>query len=409
MATIDLRPPAEQRAPLALAEFVPMVAALMALGALGVDAMLPALPTIAMRLGQPTDAAPWIIAIYLLGLAFGQVLHGPLSDHFGRRPVMGVALVIYGLCGVVTAATGSFALLLTMRFVCGTAVAATRVVTIAIVRDCFSGRPMARVLSLSAIVFMIAPVIAPTLGQGILLIGSWRLIFWVIAGLTFIVLPWFWLRLPETLAAENRQPVSLSRIASGWRVALTDRLSLGYTLASSALQGALFGYITSLQPIVAQTFRDAPRLNVVFACTAGMMALASFANSRLVMRLGSRLLSHSALVVLIVVASTSLILSLSGRETLIVFVILQALAMGCFSLANANFSAMAMTNMGAIAGTASSVQGFLAMGIGSVAGLAIGEAFGGTTVPLHLSFLSAALIAFTVVAVTERGRMFRPA
>jgi DHA1 family bicyclomycin/chloramphenicol resistance-like MFS transporter len=407
-----LSPPsaAAQRAPLAMIEFVPMVASLMALGSFGVDAMLPALPALGAQLGALAPGTQqYVISIYLLGLGIGQVIHGPLSDHFGRRPVMAVALVIYGICNLLAALAGSFVLLLAARFVAAIAVAATRVVTIAIVRDCFAGRPMARIMSLTAIVFMIAPVLAPTIGQGVLLLGSWRLIFALIAAMTAIVTPWFWLRLPETLAPENHAPVSVRRIAQGWRLTLTDRTSLGYMLASCALQGALYGYITSVQPVVATTFSEPRRLNVVFACTAGMMALASLINSRLVMRLGSRFLSHTALVVLIVTATTSLWLGLSNQETLLDFVALQAIAMGCFSLANANFSAMAMSNMGAIAGTASSVQGFFGMTIGAIVGAGIGESFSGTTTPIHVGFVSAGLIAFTIVAVTERGRMFRPA
>jgi len=409
MARAESSDPQQQRPPLVMAEFVPMVAALMALGALGVDTMLPALPTIAARMGENADAAPYIISIYLVGLGVGQVVHGPLSDHFGRRPVMAVALLIYGVCNVLAAMAGSFELLLIVRFVAAVAVAATRVVTVAIVRDCFTGRPMARVMSLAAIVFMIAPVIAPTLGQGILLFGSWRLIFALIGTLTVIVVAWFWWRLPETLAPDNHIPVSLPRIASGWRTTLTDRLSLGYMLASCALQGALFGYIVSVQQIVAITFAAEKRLNIVFACTAGTMALTNLINSRLVMRLGSRLLSHSALVILIVDAATSLALSLSGHETMFDFVVLQAIAMGCFSLANANFQAMAMTNMGGIAGTASSVQGFFITTLGALMGALVAQCFAGTTVPLHVGFLGGGLFAFAAVAITERGKMFRPA
>ena len=399
----------QQRAPLPLGEFVAMVAALMATGALGVDAMLPALPTIGHELGVADPNAPqFIIAIYLLGLGVGQLLHGPASDHFGRRPVILVALGIYAIANLAVAFASSFALLLAARFVGAVAVAATRVVTVATVRDCYSGRPMARVMSLSAMVFMIVPVLAPTLGQGVLAFGSWRLIFFIIVGATLAVMAWYAVRLPETLDPASRVAFSFTRAGRSAAQALGDRWSLGYMLAAMAMQGALFGYITSVQQIVGVTFGAAPLLNWVFALAAGAMILANLVNSRLVMRIGSRILSQTALVAMIAASSAALLLDLGGSESLWRFVAMQAVVSGCFSLANSNFSALAMTNMGAIAGTASSVQGFVIVTGGAMLGALIGQSFAGTAVPLHAGFLAAGLLAFAIVAITERGRLFRP-
>jgi len=402
--------PAEQRAPIPLGEFVAMVAALMALGALGVDAMLPALPDIGAQLGAPTEnAQQFVIAVYLVGMGVGQLLHGPLADHFGRRPIMLASLGVYFCCNFTCALSPSFTLLLAARFASAVAIAATRVVTVAIVRDCYSGRPMARVMSLAAMVFMIAPVLAPTFGQGITLFGSWRLIFWAIAGLTALVMVWFGQRMPETLDRAEKRPYSLVTTIEGARQTLADRWSTGYMLASTVMQGALFGYITSVQQVVAEVFHRPNLLNVVFASTAGMMAMSSLFNSRVVMRIGSRILSQSALLALIGIALAALLLSLSGYESLMMFVVLQGLMMACFSLANSNFSSLAMINMGAIAGTASSVQGFCFITGGALIGAAIGQSFAGTTIPIHTGFAIAGILAFAIVAVTERGRLFRPA
>lgn len=402
--------PADQRAPIALGEFVALVAALQALGALGVDAMLPALPAIGAELHAGGANAPqFVISIYLLGLGIGQLIHGPLSDHVGRRPVMLAALGVYALAALAATGAGSFPMLLIARFVGALAVSATRVVTVATVRDCYSGRPMARVMSLASMVFMIAPVLAPTLGQGVLVFGSWRLIFGVIAGLTLIVMAWYWRRLPETLDRGERLPFSPARIVLGVRQTLGNRWSLGYMLAATALQGALLGYITSVQPMVTGAFHAGHLLNVVFAVTAGAMAAANLLNSRFVLRIGSRILSQAALVAMILAAGIALVASVSGHEALPGFVILQAIAMASFALANSNFSALAMTDMGAIAGTASSVQGFVTITVGTLLGAAIGQSYAGTTVPLHAGFLAAGLFAFACVAITERGRLFRPA
>lgn len=395
--------------PLAFPEFVTLIAALMALGSLGIDSMLPALPAIGSSLGVATEnERQLIVTAFLIGMGVGQLLHGPLADRYGRRPVMIGALAIYFASNVAAAAAGSFELMLTMRAVGGIAIAATRVVTIALVRDCFTGRAMARVMSLAFIVFMIMPVLAPTFGQTILLFGEWRLIFWMTAFGTLLALGWFAVRMPETLKPEDRRPLAPARLARGWVQTLADRWSLGYTLASAALLGALYGYVNSVQQIMFDTFHWPRLLVVVFAITAATMALTNFMNARLVMRLGTRVISHTALLTQMAFSAIHLAVALAGYETLATFIVLQALTMGCFGLATSNFSAMAMENMGHIAGSASSVQGFIGVTGGALIGAMIGQAFHGTTVPLYVGFLGAGLVALAVILVTERGRLFRP-
>lgn len=396
--------------PIPFPEFVAMVAALLALGALGIDSMLPALPNIARRLGVDAIAdAPLVLTVYVVGLGLGQLIHGPLTDRFGRRPVL-----IGGLIGCVVASllaglASDFTLLLVARFASGLSVAASRVVTIALIRDCFSGRAMARVTSLAFMVFMAVPIIAPSLGQAVLLFGSWRLIFEVIAGAALLVLAWFALRMPETLRPEDRAPLSFRSTASGWRIAAGDRYSLGYTSAAMIAQGAIFGYLSSIQPIMAKVFHRPELLGIVFAASAGTMAVANLLNSRIVLRLGMRRISQSALVVMIVSSSLGLLLGRFGDEPMLAFVVVQALTMAAFGLATSNMSAMAMENMGHIAGTASSVQGFFGITLGGVIGALIGRSFDGTTGPMHLGFFIAGVAGLAITAVVERGCLFRPA
>ena len=190
---------------------------------------------------------------------------------------------------------------------------------------------------------------------------------------------------------------------------VSDRASLGYLLAATALQGALFGYVTSVQQIVGDVFGRPRLLNIVFACTCLCMAAANFLNSQLVMRFGSRLLSHLALLIMIGLSLVALGVEAAGGEGLWTFVVLQGLAIGSYGLATSNFSAMAMENMGAIAGTAASVQGFAAVTGGALVGTIIGQSFNGSTWPLHLGFLCCGLAALGIVLVTERGRLFRRA
>lgn len=397
----------QNAAPIGFVEFVALIASLMSLTALGIDAMLPALPAIGASLDVMSPNAPqYVITAFVAGFGVAQLVHGPLADRFGRRRLLLVTLTLYAVANMLAAISGSFALLLAARVIGGAMVAACRTVVVAIVRDCYSGRAMARVMSIAFMVFMIVPILAPAFGSAVLLIGDWRAIFWAIAGITLAVLAWFAWRLPETQHPEDRVPLSLRTIGAGWRVTLGDRSSLGYMLATGVLLGALYGYLNSIQQIVADVFARANLLALIFAVTGATMAAANLANSRLVMRLGTRLISHGALVVLVLASAAHLALILSGGETLLLFTILQAVMMACFGLASANFSAMAMENMGRIAGTASSVQGFVSVAIGTVVGATIGQAFDGTTAPLATGFLVAGLAALAIVSITERGRLF---
>lgn len=398
------------QAPLPFAEFVALIASMMALTALGIDSMLPALPAIGQSLDVlEANHRQYIITTFLLGFAVAQLAYGPLSDRYGRRPVLLVALIGYVVTSALAAISGSFTLLLIARFAMGATAAGARVVTVALVRDCFSGRAMARVMSLVFLVFMAAPVFAPAFGQAVLAAGgSWRMIFWGVAAVSALVVLWFAWRMPETLNRANRQTLSAARIVGDYGLVLRDRTAVGYTLASALLQGGLFGFIGSVQQIMEEVFGRAELLTLVFAAVASTMAVGSFLNSRIVMKLGTRLISHTALSGLILFAAIHLAVAFSGVESLWSFIVLQALMMACFGLATSNFSAMAMEKMGQIAGTASSLQGFVSTLGGALIGALIGQQFNGTTVPLYTGFLIAGLIAFVAVAWAERGRLFRP-
>ncbi|RZF63391.1 MFS transporter [Sphingomonas populi] len=407
--SIESPPAPLNTAPIPFFEFVALVAALMSLGALGIDSMLPALPEIGRRLGVPdVGGRALVITVFVVGFGLGQLVQGPLTDRYGRRPVLIGGLAGYIVCCLLAGLAGSFTLLLAARFAGGVAIAASRVVTIALVRDCFTGRAMAKVSSLAFMVFMAVPILAPSVGQLILLAGSWRLIFEVIAGLAALVLAWFAWRMPETLAPENRVALSVRQLLRGWRTTLADRASLGYTIAGMIVQGALFGYIGLIEPIMERVFHAQHLLGPVFAASAGTMAAANLLNSRIVMRLGMRRISQAALVVMTLAAAGGLVAVGLGREGLVLFVVMQALAMAGYGLAGSNMSAMAMENMGAIAGTAASLQGSLVITGGAVLGSIIASYFDGTTIALHVGFFVAGLLGLGIAAIVERGRLFHP-
>ncbi len=390
--------------------FVGLTAALMGTNALAIDSMLPALPEMAEVLGiMEANDRQWIVTGYLLGFGGAQIVYGTLSDRYGRKPVLVFGLALYVLASIAAAFAGSFEAMMAARVLQGVGAAATRVLAVAIVRDCYHGRDMARVMSLAMIVFLAVPILAPSVGQAILWVAPWRWIFGVLTIFGAVVLLWVALGLPETLHEEDRKPIELANVLAAFRITLTTRSAVGYMLAMACVLGGLFGFVNSAQQIFVDVF-DAPEMfTTIFALIAGCMALSSLVNSQIVVRLGMRRVSHAALLGFIALTSTHALLALSGHETIWSFAILQGLTMFCFGLIGPNFGALAMDPLGHVAGTASSVQGFVTTIGGALIGFYIGQHFNGTVVPLTLGFSLCGLCALALVLVTERGRLFTPA
>ena len=390
--------------------FVAIVASLMAVGALGTDIMLPAMPAIARGLHVTVEnQQQWIVASYMAGHGSTQLLFGPLSDRYGRKPVLLAGLVAFVLTSLLVAASTTFTMLLIARAAQGMSSATTRVLVSSIVRDNYAGRKMARVMSLAFMIFLGVPILAPSIGQAIMAVFSaWQMIFILLAAYGAIVTVVVWLKLPETLDPDNRRAISPSVIFSAFSIVLRDRYSLGYTLASTGLFGALLGFINSSQQIFAEALHAPDRFTLVFAIASAGMGLGAFANSRIVERLGSRLVSHSALLAFIAVTATHLAYAMIWRETVLSFAIFQTLTMTCFALSASNFSAMAMERMGHVAGSAASVQGFISTMLGgAVIGLLIGQQFNGTVVPVVAGFVVVGVAALLIVLWTEQGRLFQ--
>lgn len=389
-------------------EFVALMASLMAVNALGIDIMLPALGRIGAELGLSVENhQQLVIAVYIGAFGVGQLVYGPLADRYGRRPVLLATMGVYALMSFIAAHAGSFDLLLVARGLQGFAAASTRVLSISIIRDCYAGRRMARVTSLCFMVFLAVPILAPSLGQLILLVAPWHWIFYVLGAFSLFVALWAWMRLPETLAPERRRPISVRSVFDATRATLSNRYSIGYGTASALVYGGLVGFLNSSQQIFTHVFHAPEMFALCFAAIAGMMALAALINSRIVERLGTRLVSHSALIGMIALCLVRLVLVLSGQETLLLFALFQGMTMFLFGLTGSNFGAMAMEQMGDIAGSASSIQGFISSVVGTAIGLAIGQSFSGSTLPLTLGFLLGSSCALAIVFVTERGRLFR--
>ncbi|MET0375967.1 MAG: multidrug effflux MFS transporter [Rhizorhabdus sp.] len=385
-----------------------MMAALMAVNALSIDMMLPALSVIGSDLGVAVENhQQLVIAIYLGSFGVGQLFYGPLADRYGRRSVLLASMLVYALMSFIAALAGSFEMLLLARAFQGMAAAATRILSISIIRDRYSGRRMARVMSLVFMVFLSVPVFAPTLGQLVLLVAPWHWIFYFLGGFGLLVMLWAGFRLPETLDPARRLPINIGAISAAAVKVVTNRYSIGYSIASACAFGGTLGLLNSFPQILKDVFHAPELLAPCFAIMGGMMAVASLLNSRIVERVGSRIVSHIALIALIVLCVLKLVIVELGWESLASFTLTSGLIFFLIGLIGSNFGSMAMEPMGDLAGTASSVQGFLGMTVSTMIGLAIGQSFEGSTVPLTLGWLLSALAALALTLWVERGRLFR--
>jgi DHA1 family bicyclomycin/chloramphenicol resistance-like MFS transporter len=388
-------------------ETIVMLAGLMALNALAIDAMIPALPEIGRTLHVAHENDQQLVVVaYFLGFASTQLLWGPLADRYGRKPILAAGVTLYMAFALLCGLAGSFPLLIAGRVAMGASAAVTRVLVVAMVRDLFQGEAMARVMSLVFMVFMIVPVLAPSVGQFILLFGSWRTIFLLLAAYGLTMLTWSWFRLPETLHPEYRRSLDLKEIGSAIATTAKEPLSRGYTLALTATFGALVAYISSIQQIIAEAFGNPQILAVAFGAIAAPMALASWTNAKVVGRFGLRRVGHGASVAFFIVTLTHLLVGATGHESLVSFIVLQSLTMMCFSFASSNLSTLAMDRMAAIAGTASSVQGVVGTVGAALIGYLIGQAFDGTVMPFLWGMAGCAVAGLALVILTEPKRLF---
>ncbi|HMT44511.1 MAG TPA: multidrug effflux MFS transporter [Chakrabartia sp.] len=389
------------------AEFILLIALIMMSTAFAIDSMLPVLPEIGRSTGA-TDEKDWplVISAFLAGFGVAQLFVGVLADRYGRRPVVLISLIGFALANVASMRATGFDTLLLMRAVQGLFAAGARVVVTSIVRDRYEGREMAQVMSIAAMLFMAAPILAPALGAAIVRFGPWQWIFGGLALLAAVLFLWIALRLPESLHPENRTLIEPEPLKASARTVLTDRMSLGYTLAQAAVGCGLFGFLNSVQPIFDHAFHRPDFLPTGFALMACGMAVASLLNASIVRRYGMRRIGHIALFWFTAMAGIHMAWGMAGRETLASFILLQTLMMLGFALMMGNFNAMAMEKMGSVAGMASSLQGSLSNMISSVFGILIGRAFDGTTVPLYTGFFLSGLVAIVIVYITEQGRFF---
>jgi DHA1 family bicyclomycin/chloramphenicol resistance-like MFS transporter len=393
------------------AEFVCLIALMMAVTAFSIDNLLPAFDVIRREFSLKNDNdAQLLVYTYLIAFSLAQMIYGPISDMVGRRPVLIGGMAIFVAGSLLAIVATSFEMLLIARVIQGIGSAAGRALAVAIVRDLYKGSDMARVMSLAMMAFLIAPVIAPAVGSLLLAVGTWHLIFgaMLLIGVTMCI--WFALRMPETLHPEYRMPPSAARIGRAIVTTMTTRQSIGYSTAVGLLLGCVMGYVGSAQQILETTvYGLGPAFSLYFAAIAAVQAAAALVNSRFVRRIGMRRLAHFGVCGFAIAGFLMMLAALltGGKPPFPIFILLLAACFFLFGLTVPNFNAMSMEPLGAIAGTAASFLGTYTSLMGAVIGLGIGRAFDGTITPLSIAVAVLGCLCVAVVLWSERGRLFR--
>ncbi len=390
-----------------LPEFVALMALVFSVVALAIDAMLPALAEIGQELGAAhANDAQMIISIFVLGIVFGQAFFGPFSDSRGRKPAICIGFAVFSIGCLISIFSTSFADMLAGRFLQGLGAAGPRIVVVAMIRDLFEGRDMARVMSFIISIFILVPIVAPAMGQALLIVADWRAIFYAFLLLTVISVTWFSLRQEETLAPGHRIPFSPRRVLGRIREIGGTRVTMGYTMVTGLISGSFFGYLNSSQQIFQLQYELDRMFPLYFAVLAFSFGLATLLNSRLVVRFGMRILAGTALVSMAIFSIVFLPFSwlMAGHPplwTLMIYFLLLFFAMG---LLFGNLNALAMEPLGHVAGTGSAFVGSVSTLIAVAAGAVIGQSYNGTVLPLVAGFALMSLLSLIMMRWAEAGR-----
>ena len=380
-------------------EFIVLISMLMALTALAIDMMLPAFGQMRAEFGLDPDSsavAP-VVTVFLVGFGLGQLLWGPLSDSLGRKRILWIGLSIYALAAIAAAFAPSLPGLLLLRFVGGVGAAAIRIFTQGAIRDRYRGDQMAKVLSYIMAVFLLVPMVAPSVGAAVLRVGDWQWVFAFFAGAALITGLWA-TRLPETLPPERRIPLRLPRLVAAGRLVLSSRFAMGFMLAQMALFGWFASYIASTELIVGDVFGLGQWFPLIFGGASLMLGAAMLFNPRLIDRFGLRRMVRYALLAYLVatLAFAGAAIALDGHPPfwLYLLTILPILVAHSFAMPNVNSAAM--MPMGRVAGTASAIIGAVATLGGALIGALIDAAYDGSVTPFAVSGVLVCVVAIVL-------------
>ena len=393
---------------LSLPEFVALTAALMALNALAIDIMLPALPQMGadFHVAQENDRQLIIVA-YMMGFGVSQLFYGPLTDRFGRRSVLFISLFFYVVAAIMCVYASNFELLIWARAFMGASAGGSRVIAVSAARDLYVGRQMAKVMSLVMIVFMSAPIVAPFFGQMMLKYMSWRGIFWALAVFGVVMFTWVLVRMPETLPLDRRVPLNLPTMFRNYWKVIRTREALGYTIASGFLFGGLMSYISSSEQLYHEVYATGDWFALWFAGAAVAMSISNLINSRLVERIGMRPISHFALICFVIVSIIHAIIAMQGPVPFPLFYTLVILAFFCIGFQGPNYNAIAMEPLGALAGSGAALIGFASSFVSASIGGLVAHQFDGTVTPIFIGHAVVGTLALITIFITERGKLMK--
>lgn len=387
-------------------EFIGLVSSLIATTALSIDLVLPAFSDIrtAFDVSAESNSVTWVITAFFMGLALGQPLYGPLTDRFGRRPTLYLGLTLHSVAAIATALSPSLGFMLVARFLWGLGAAGVRVTATAMVRDRYEGPEMARAMSFIMSVFLLAPVLAPTVGAAILDLGSWRWTFAAGAVVAIVVGLWA-LRMPESLDPADRGELRFGPMARAARTVFSTRQTLGYTLAQTFAMGGFMSFLASSELIFSELYDQEDRFPQLFGIVAATMAVGTLSNARLAGRIDLARLVRGALIIYVMfsLVMVATVITNDGLPPLWLFVVTLMLLVGTQAIMIPNFAALAMAPVGRVAGTASAITGTIFMGGGAILGSALDRLITDTVTPLAVGFMVYGVISLLIVMRTQRA------
>lgn len=382
-------------------EFIGLMAMLFATIAFSIDAMLPALPEIAAELSEKNaHRAPLILTSFVLGMGIGTFFAGPLSDAYGRRTVIFVAGILYAGSAAVAWFSTSLEVMLMARVAQGVGASGPRVAAMAVVRDLYSGREMAKIVSTVMMIFTLVPAFAPLIGAGIISLAGWRAIYLAFILFSLLTMLWMALRLPETLHPDNRRPIRFSLIKAAIKEMLSNRTVRLSIIAQALCMSMLFATLLMVQPVYEQIYDRADSFPYWFAIVALAAGSASMLNAMLVMRLGMQSIVIIMLATQVLLSGTMIVFDLGALPEpygFYAFLIWQISLFFQTGMLLGNLNAIAMEPLGHVAGMAASTIGSVATVAAAVIASPVGLAFNGTTLPLAQSIMLMALLALLVM------------
>ena len=387
-------------------EFIALMAALMSVTALSIDALLPALEIIGIDIGTETPADNQLLIIMIfLGLGLGPLLFGPLSDALGRKPSVYMGFAVFVIASFICVYSDSLEMMVIGRILQGIGLSAPRTVCIAIIRDLYNGDHMARIMSFVTVVFILIPIVAPAMGKLVLDLYNWQGIFYIQVLISAVVALWFWLRQNETLAVEKRIPFSVKRILSGFSESIRYKKTLGYTVISGFVVGSFLVYLSASQQIFQVQYGLKDEFPYIFAGLAVAIGTAIFLNGTLVLKYGMEKLITNALIGFFTVSIVYVILFNSGLNpplwVLLLFFGMQFFFIGFLF---GNLRALAMEPVGHIAGIAAAITGLISTLMAVPISISIGRFISESALPIFIGFSVCAGISILILIYLKRSR-----